>query len=163
VVTAFDYRFPIDRLVRRFKFSSDLAVGSYLGGALAHAAASAVRPDLVVPVPTSATRLRERGFNPAAVLARSVGRRLGIAQDIRALAKTRHTPPQAGLGRENRLRNLQGAFVARRDFAGMSVAVVDDVMTTGATLAGLAAVLRRAGAVRVSGWVVARTPEPQEG
>jgi ComF family protein len=159
-MTAFDYRFPIDRLVRRFKFSADLATGAYLGEAIVHAVASVPRPDLLVASPASAARLRERGFNPALFLARRVASGLGIAVDPRALAKVRHTPAQAGLDRAARRRNLRGAFAARRRLDGMHVAVVDDVMTTGATLSALAVVLKEAGAARVSGWVVARTPEP---
>lgn len=160
VVTAFDYRFPIDRLIGGFKFSADLAAGAYLGDALARAAATAPRPDRLVASPASLRRLRERGFHPALVLARSVGRRLGIPVDARAVAKVRHTPPQSGLGRAARRRNLRGAFAVRAPLEGLHVAVVDDVMTTGSTLAALAEALRAAGARRVSGWVVARTPEP---
>jgi len=160
VTAAFDYRFPVDRLVRRFKFSADLAVGAYLGTALARAVDALPRPDLVLASPASAARIRERGFNPALVLARHAARRLGLRSDARALAKVRHTPPQAGLGREDRHQNLAGAFALSRTVAGLHVAVVDDVMTTGATLGALASVLKEAGARRVSGWVAARTPEP---
>jgi ComF family protein len=161
-VSAFDYRFPVDRLVGRFKFAADLPAGAYLGEALARAAADADRPDLLVASPSSAARLRERGFNPALLLANRVGRSLGIPVDGRALAKIRHTPPQAGLDRAARRRNLRGVFAVRRSVRGLHVAVVDDVMTTGSTLAGLAEALRKSGARRVSGWVVARTPEPPE-
>jgi ComF family protein len=160
VIAAFDYRFPVDRLVRRFKFSADLAVGAYLGRALARAAEARPRPDLVLASPASAARIRDRGFNPALVLARHAARQFGLGIDARALAKVRHTPPQAGLGREDRHRNLAGAFAVRGRVAGLHVAVVDDVMTTGATLGALAGVLKEAGARRVSGWVAARTPEP---
>lgn len=160
MVTAFDYRFPIDRLVRRFKFSADLAIGAYLGDAVTRAVAVAPMPDLLLASPASSARLRERGFNPALVLARRIESGLGIAVDSRILAKVRHTPAQAGLDRPARRRNLRGAFVVRRRLDGMHVAVVDDVMTTGATLSALARVLKDAGAARVSGWVVARTPEP---
>ena len=160
VTAAFDYRFPVDRLVRRFKFSADLAVGAYLGTALARAVEAGPRPDLVLASPASAARIRERGFNPALVLARHAARQLGLGIDPRTLAKVRHTPPQAGLGRDDRHRNLAGAFAVRGCVAGLHVAVVDAVMTTGATLGALAGVLKGAGARRVSGWVVARTPEP---
>jgi ComF family protein len=162
VVAAFDYRFPVDRLVGRFKFAADLPAGAYLGDALARAAANAARPDLLVASPSSAARLRERGFNPALLLASRVGRSLGIPVDGRALAKIHHTPPQAGLDRAARRRNLRGVFAVRRSVQGLHVAVVDDVMTTGSTLSSLAEVLRKSGARRVSGWVVARTPEPPE-
>ncbi len=160
VVTAFDYRFPVDRLVRRFKFSADLATGAYLGAALARCVAGAPKPDLIVASPVSPARLRERGLNPALVLARQVGRRLGVPVDARVIAKVRHTPPQSGLDRASRRRNLRGAFAVRRPLGGLRVAVVDDVMTTGATLFALARELKRAGAAHVTGWVVARTPEP---
>lgn len=163
VLSAFDYRFPIDRLVGRFKFSADLATGAYLGHALAMRAMPAPRPDLLVASPASAQRLRERGFNPALVLARTVGWELGIPVHGRALAKIRHTPPQAGLDRAARRRNLHGAFAVRECVDGLHVAVVDDVMTTGSTLFAIARELREAGASRVSGWVAARTPElPKE-
>ena len=92
VVTAFDYRFPIDRLVHRFKFSADLATGAYLGEALARAVAGAPAPDLVLASPASPARLRERGFNPALVLARRVASRLGVAIDARG---DREGPPHA--------------------------------------------------------------------
>ena len=160
VVTAFDYRFPVDRLVRRFKFAGDFAVGAYLGDALAEAAAAQDRPDLLVSVPSSSRRLRERGFDPALLLARRVRRHLGLRLDAMALAKPRHAPPQTGLDRAGRRDNLRGAFAVRRPLRGLSVAVVDDVMTTGETLRAIAGELRSAGAGRVAGWVVARTPEP---
>ena len=163
VVTAFDYRFPMDRLIHRFKFSADLAVGAYLGESLAGAVKAAPRPDLVVASPASRIRLRERGFLPALVLARRVATRLGISLDARVLRKVRHTPPQTGLDRRARRGNVAGAFTVGRPLEGLHVAVVDDVMTTGATLACLATVLREAGAARVSGWIVARTPEPPRG
>lgn len=163
VTTAFDYRFPVDRLVHRFKFSADLAAGAYLGDTLFAEVATAAKPDLVLASPASVARLRERGFNPALVLARRIGSCLGVAVDARVLEKVRHTPPQAGLDRRARYRNLQGAFVVRRRLPGLHVAVVDDVMTTGATLSALARALKDAGAKRVSGWVVARTPEPPQG
>jgi ComF family protein len=163
VLTAFDYRFPVDRLIHRFKFSGDLAMGAFLGDALARPAAGAPKPDLIVASPASAARLRERGFSPAHFLAQRIGSGLGIAVDSRVLAKIRHTPPQTGLDRAARRRNLAGAFTVRRRLEGLQVAVVDDVMTTGTTLSALAMSLKEAGAARVSGWVVARTPEPPGG
>lgn len=157
---AFAYGFPVDRLVQRFKFSGDLALGAWLGDALARRIEGLPRPELVVPAPLSTERLRSRGFNQALVLARRVGRHLGIAVQADAVAKRRDTPPQAGLSRAARHANLRAAFESRRGFEGLHVAVIDDVMTTGATADALARVLKRAGASRVGIWVVARTPEP---
>jgi ComF family protein len=162
-VTAFDYRFPLDRLVQRFKFSGDLAIGAYLGRALAAAVITTPRPDLILASPASAARIRERGFNQALVLARSVAARVGVALEPATVRKIRHTPPQAGLDRQERRRNLRQAFECHRRLDGLHVALVDDVMTTGSTLAAVAAELKRAGAVRVSGWVLARTPSPDSG
>ena len=157
VLTAFDYRFPLDRLVQRFKFSADLAVGAYLGDALAKAVATGTKPDLIVASPASRARLIERGFNPALVLATRVASGLHMKVEPRSLAKVRHTPAQTGLDRAFRRRNLRGAFAVCRPVQGLHVAVVDDVMTTGATLGELAGTLKRAGAGWVENWVIART------
>jgi len=160
LVAAFAYRFPVDRLVRRFKFAGDLAVGRWLGEALAVAASGASRPALVVVPPSTRERLRSRGFNPALEIAKAAARVLDIECARDAVIRVRETQPQPGLGRGERRRNLEGAFACARDLAGVHVAIVDDVMTTGATVDAVTAVLRGAGASRVSAWVAARTPFP---
>ena len=159
-LAAYDYRFPLDRLVQRFKYGGDLAIGRWLGERLAAFAASADRPQLVVAPPSARDRLRERGFNPALEIAKVVAKRLALPCAVDAVSRTRATAPQPGLGRNARRHNLEAAFACRSRLAG-HVAIVDDVMTTGATADALATVLRRAGAARVSVWVVARTPEPR--
>ena len=158
VVSAFEYRFPLDRLVQRFKFASDLAVGRYLGERLAECAAAVPRPDVLVAPPLSKARLHARGFNQSIELARHVGRRLGVPVRTDALEKLRDTAPQQGLGRRARRRNLRGAFRCRVEVAGLRVALVDDVFTTGATAREISRVLRRAGAREVLVWTVARAP-----
>ena len=114
--------------------------------------------ELIVPVPIHAQRLRQRGFHPAGELARGLARTLGVPADLRALAQLRATASQTGLDRRARRRNVRGAFAAR---AGLRVprcvALVDDVVTTGATLGEAARALRRAGARRVVAVCVART------
>src|SRR5260221_9131789 len=97
-LAAFDYRFPVDRLVQRFKFGGDLAVGSWFGLELARRAEASVRPGLIVVPPLTRARLRKRGFNQALEIARVVGSRLGVRVDARALARVRDTMPQPGLG-----------------------------------------------------------------
>jgi ComF family protein len=113
--------------------------------------------DHVIPVPLSAPRLRERGYNHAAEIARHlVPRKL----DLSLCERSRDTPPQMELPLAERRRNVRGAFRCTRALAGASVAVVDDVMTTGATLDEVARALKAAGAARVVNWVVARTFPP---
>jgi ComF family protein len=157
---AFEYRFPLDRLVQRFKYSGDLAVGQWLAMRLAERVAGCERPGLLVAPPLAAVRLRGRGFNQAVVIAKALGKRLGIRHSPDALSKVRDTSPQPGLGRRARIANLRGAFRCHARFADEHVAIVDDVMTTGATAESLARVLKAAGAARVTVWAVARTPEP---
>lgn len=161
IVAAFAYRFPLDHLVHRFKFSADFAAGRWLADALSDVARSCPTPDVLVPAPSSARRLRERGFDPALLLARRVSAQLGIPVDAHALRKTRHTVPQTSLSREARSRNLSGAFACGTSLRGQSVAVVDDVVTTGATQRAIAACLLDAGAREVVAWVVAATPPPE--
>jgi ComF family protein len=110
--------------------------------------------DCVIPVPLSAARLRTRGYNHAAEIARHLR---PAKLDLALCVRTRDTPPQMDLPYDERRRNVRGAFRCTRALAGESVAVVDDVMTTGATLDEIASVLKTAGAARVVNWVVART------
>jgi len=158
-VARFEYRFPLDRLVQRFKYAGDLALGRWLALRLAERVRDLPRPDLLVAPPLAAQRLRERGFNQSVELARVVGRSLGVRHEPAGLRRARATAPQAGLGRRARQANLRGAFACRRSFQGLHVAIVDDVMTTGATAHTLARVLKAAGAARVSAWTVARAPD----
>jgi ComF family protein len=159
-LAAFEYRFPVDRLIHRFKFAGDLAVGRWLALQLLERVRAEPRPDLIVAPPLTPARLRGRGFNQALEIGRVMGRRLGVRCAAAALAKTRDTAPQPGLSRRERRANLRRAFRCDAAFSGEHVALVDDVMTTGATADALARVLRAAGAGRVSVWAVARTPDP---
>ena len=108
--------------------------------------------DHVVPVPLSAQRIRSRGYNQAVEIARHLGK-----VDIGLCERTREAPPQMELPYAERQRNVRGAFRCTRALIGARVAVVDDVMTTGATLDEMARTLKAAGAVHVVNWVVART------
>lgn len=159
-IAAFEYRFPVDRVIHRFKYSADLAMGRWLALELALRATEEARPELLVAPPLTAARLRERGFNQALEIARTVGKRLGLRCAIAALEKVRETAPQPGLTRSARRRNLRHAFRCRVRLSGEHVAIVDDVMTTGATAEAIATILKAAGAGRVSVWTVARTPDP---
>jgi ComF family protein len=141
------------------KFRGHLGLGREFARRLAIAADDAVdRPELLVPVPLSAARLAARGYNQAWTIARPLARRLGVRGDAHTIVRVRDTAPQASLDARERLANVRGAFEVRRPVAGLHVGVVDDVMTSGATLDALAAALKAAGARRVTNLVVLRTP-----
>lgn len=162
---ALDYTYPWDRLITRFKFSGACELAGPLAvpmvKALQQARTGLVMPHVLLPVPLAEGRLRERGYNQAWELARRVGPALGVSAQARWAERVIATPHQIGLGREERMHNLRGAFAVtpagRVGLAGRSVAILDDVMTTGSTVEELAATLRRAGAAAVQVWVLART------
>jgi len=158
VLTAASYQFPLDAAIQRLKYGHDLALVAPLAALLIGVLAEHARPDLVVPMPLARARLRERGFNQAAELARWLTASMGLRLSLDAATRTRETAPQAFLPFDERARNIRNAFAASSAVAGLHVAVVDDVLTTGATLHELAKALRRAGAREVTGWVLARTP-----
>jgi len=149
--------------VRRFKYEDAAYLARPLGDLLRLACRAAkLRADLVVPVPLHRHRLVERGYNQSALLAEAVAAELGARLDARALSRVVDTTAQASLTRGARLHNVRGAFRVRVPCAveGRSIALVDDVMTTGATLAAATRAAIHAGAKRVDAWVVARTPPP---
>jgi ComF family protein len=159
-VAALEYRFPADVLVHALKFRGELA----LAGLLARLLAERIAPDppvhLILPVPLAARRLRERGYNQALEIARYVARATGGRLAPEACERSRDTPAQIGLPWAERATNVRGAFRVPRSLDGATIAVLDDVMTTGATLDEIAGVLKDSGAARVVNWVVARTFPP---
>ncbi|HEY2394933.1 MAG TPA: ComF family protein [Rudaea sp.] len=163
----FLYGHPIDLLVTKLKFGRSLAAGRVLSELWRDAVAdlSPARPDLFVPVPLHASRLRERGYNQALELARPLARALGIPLGGKVLSRTKATAAQSNLDAKARRRNLRGAFtldpVPLTGAASQSlhIALVDDVMTTGATLRECARMLKRAGVARVDVWALARAPK----
>lgn len=165
-IAACDYGYPWDRLLAAFKFHAALdlapALADLLAARIEDGEASAAA-EVLLPVPLAPARLRERGYNQAAVLASRLGRRLSVPSAPRALLRLRDTPHQIALPREQRAANMRGAFavepLALGALRGRRVALVDDVMTTGATLGALAEVLHQAGCAEVQCWVVARTPD----
>ncbi|MEP7140200.1 MAG: ComF family protein [Caldimonas sp.] len=173
-VACVDYRAPWDQLIADFKFHDALDLAPVFAAAIAGAVASraangdpeTLLPELVLPVPLGAGRLRERGYNQAWELAQRVARRLGLAADARLLLRLRETKHQLALPPEQRAGNVRGAFAVeprrRAEVAGRRVALVDDVMTTASTAGEASRVLKQAGAASVAVWVFARTPPPGE-
>lgn len=158
-----DYEAPWPALITAFKFHQQIEWASAFAHALAEVVmrSKAPRPQLLAPVPLAPARLRERGFNQSWEIARRLGRRLRLPASARCLQRVRDTAHQIGMTREQRERNLRDAFwvepQGRVPLAGLRVALVDDVLTTGATAQAAALALRRAGAAAVDLWVLART------
>lgn len=153
----FAYRSPLDRLIVDLKFRHRLYISRNLGLLLAiELKGSRLRPEVIMPIPLHRTRLRERGYNQALEIARATGKALSLPVDYQTLVRTRATAPQTGIPHDERLRNVRGAFACRGSVAYGHVALLDDVLTTGATANEAALTLRRAGVERVSVWAVAR-------
>ncbi|OPK06815.1 MULTISPECIES: ComF family protein [Pseudomonas] len=167
VAVPWTYSFPVDSLITRFKHSAKWPFGRLLAELLARFLLHRFdedldRPDTLVPVPLAAKRLRQRGFNQAAMLARWLGTTLDIPCDERLLLRVQDTSAQQALKAAARKNNLRHAFALAPDapIKGRHLALVDDVLTTGATAQALARLLMDAGAARVDVYCLARTPKP---
>lgn len=165
-VAAVDYAFPWDGMVSRLKFHDGLDTAAWIARTLARAVAtSGLAPvDMVVPIPLSRARLRERGFNQSWELGRRVAALTGAPARSDLLRRLTDTGHHAGMDRARRATAIRGAFgVDARQASRLrdvTVALVDDVLTTGATAAEACRILRDAGARSVQVWVFARTPRP---
>jgi ComF family protein len=166
LLVALRYEPPADALIKRLKYDGVAANARVLGHLLAQAAREQLPqlPKLLIPVPLHDTRLRERGFNQAAAIARYAGRQLGVPHRFNLVRRVRDTPSQTGLDRAARADNVRDAFsisgvraLGWLQRAG-HIAIVDDVTTTGSTLAELKGLLLEAGVRRVDLWAVARAP-----
>ncbi len=156
-VAAVSYDFPIDAMIHSLKYRANLAMAPILANLLAAQIDQVIFPDFIVPMPLHPARLRERGFNQALEIARCIAEKTGIALLPDVCKRIKNTVSQTGLPWKEREKNIRGAFACEMDLTGKHIAVLDDVMTTGATLNELARVLHAHRAIKVSGWVVART------
>jgi ComF family protein len=154
-ISLYRYAFPVDKLIQALKYEHRLAMANVFSDALL--AGTHPSADAIIPLPLSLQRLRQRGFNQAVEIARPLARQLGLPLLVDVCHRPLDTPAQASLPWQARRKNVRDAFECTVDLAGRSIAVVDDVMTTGATLDEFARTLKRRGASRVTNWVVART------
>lgn len=162
-LTAADYDAPIDRLVLAMKYDGRLDIAQLCVSALTPLLQEETGlPDLLCPVPLGRRRLCERGYNQALEIARPLSRTLRVRLEARLLERNRDTGTQAGLPAALRRANVKGAFAiapgVEKLARDLHVGVVDDVMTTGATLDEIASTLKQAGAAKVTNIVFARTP-----
>lgn len=158
--TAFVHLDPVRQRIHRFKFGAAFDQGRLLSRLMTQALAkrAAPLPDLVIPVPMPRAKLLRRGFNQTEEMARTLKRVLDLNVDPAAARLLRTPDEQIGQSAAQRRRNLRGAFRIERDLSDLHVALLDDVMTTGATLDALARAARKAGAARIEAWALARAP-----
>jgi len=153
----FRYEYPLDAMLQRYKYSHLLALAETFGALMADSIAPASRPDIIIPMPLHPQRLAERGFNQAVEIARIVSKQLSIKMDTMNCSRIKLAPPQVSLPLKQRVKNMRSAFRCKAKLDGLRIALLDDVMTTGASLNALAKTVKTAGATHVECWVVART------
>ncbi len=156
LLAAFPYAFPVDRMLQQLKYGHQLALAGWFGERLGTIAAN-LDADLIVPMPLHPRRLAARGFNQALEIARSLPRHTGAVLAATVCERVRETAPQEGLTLLQRRRNLRHAFACRSDLSGRHVLLVDDVVTTGASIDECARTLRLHGARHITVLTVART------
>ncbi|RCU51124.1 MULTISPECIES: ComF family protein [Corallincola] len=165
-IACLPYQPPIQGLLAQFKFNGDLACGQLLGSLMAchlrqqEQAALTVNP-VLVPVPLHRKRLRQRQFNQSHLLAQVIASKHKLRLDSHLCQRTKNTQSQRELNAKTRKANVRGAFQVTRTLHGQSIAIIDDVMTTGATVNEMAKQLYRAGAAHVEVWCLARAAPPR--
>ena len=154
------YEYPLDRMLQRYKYGHNLAMADTFANLLMESFAQTSAtppPDLIIPMPLHPQRLKERGFNQSLEIARILAGRLDIRLDVKSCTRIKLSPPQASLPLKERVKSMRGAFQCNESLDGLRIALLDDVMTTGASLNALAKTVKAAGAAHVECWVVART------
>lgn len=158
--TLFLYRNPVSHLILQLKFHHRLAVARAFAYILLEKIPLWYKdqrlPDLLIPVPLHPSRLRQRGFNQALELARPLSRQLHIPLDKKGLVRHKATSPQSGLSAKERKKNIAQAFATHRKYTGLTIALIDDVVTTGHTIKECCKLLKKQGAKEIHIWCVAR-------
>ncbi|ARB92218.1 amidophosphoribosyltransferase [Legionella longbeachae] len=150
---------PLRTLLHQFKYHNGLYLTSFLSYLIFKSLSSQVEmPQCLIPVPMHPQRIKRRGFNQAAILARSLAKKFKLPCDLFSCQKTLNTKPQAGLDEKQRKINLRSAFVTHQ-LPYQHVAIIDDLLTTGNTANELAYTLKKSGVKQVDVWCCARTIE----
>ncbi|MEO8342720.1 MAG: ComF family protein [Gallionella sp.] len=153
----FGYSFPLDKLIHGMKYGEQLALAHAFAKKLAQRVAKNNSPDYVIAMPLHPTKLRERGFNQSQLLATTISRELKLKLLPNVCQRVRDTPPQSALPWKERKKNVRNAFHCDMELTGKRIVLVDDVLTTGASLNSLAEAVSKKGAIEINAWVVART------
>lgn len=151
----FSYQFPLDQLLQHYKYNEALHLSQTFGRLLS-SQFSLTNIDVIIPMPLHPNRLKARGFNQSLEIAKVIAKQTNIPLDVDGCLKIKDRPPQASLAYKERIKNIKKAFICNKPYNGLNVAIVDDVMTTGATLNELAKILKQAGAAKVDCYVLAR-------
>ncbi|CAG0972703.1 orotate phosphoribosyltransferase [Methylophilaceae bacterium] len=153
----FRYEYPLDAMLQHYKYRQTLNIAKTFSELMTASFPLDQPFDRIIPMPLHPKRLAERGFNQSVEIARLLSKRLRMPLDSGACTRIKFSPPQASLPLKTRIKNMRGAFHCDATLSGERVMLVDDVMTTGASLHELAATVKSAGASHVECWVVART------
>lgn len=156
-VAAFSYQFPLNKLIQAMKYQERLALSQIFADKLLRHIDMNALPDLIIPMPLHPAKLRRRGFNQALLVADRLASSLNIPLLRHTCHRLRDTPSQSALPWKERSRNVRGAFLCDANLTGKHIALVDDVLTTGASLNALAQAAQQCGATQISAWVIART------
>ena len=156
VIAAFAYADPIRQLMARFKYQRQLATGDVIAQVLRSRLPVPAQVEAIIPVPLHPRRLRQRGFNQALELSRPLARALDLPLLPHSVIRQKNTPPQSSLTRKQRRQNLKQAFSLKQAIPYASIAIVDDVMTTGSTVEALSTLLKQHGVEYIEVWCVAR-------
>lgn len=160
-LTVLRYQKPVDIMFNRLKHHRDITVAATFAKLLSDKirASGTELPDIIIPIPLSWKRQLSRGFNQSQCIAMLVAGNLGVAVDTKALTRVTSGAPQQGLSRSERLKNLDRCFTADKSVRNKRIALLDDVVTTGATMEAAATALYIRGSRSIAAWSVARTPD----
>jgi ComF family protein len=159
--TLFPYQPPIVQLIIKLKFQHQLEHATAFAELLRKAICTSwylkrSLPDIIIPVPLHSKRLQERGFNQALEIAKPVSKFLDIPLDKEGIIRSKNTIAQSMLPAKARKENIANAFTVSRNYAGLTIALIDDVVTTGQTITECARVLKQHGAKYIDVWCCAR-------
>ena len=158
-IAACAYAFPVDALISQLKNQHKLSISEPLGLLIAKQIQRQriELPELLIPVPTSTQRLQQRGFNQAVEIAKVIGKQLSIPVDYTSVTRGKQSSVQKNLNKQQRSHNVDSVFILTKPISAQRVAIIDDVITTGATTKAIAYLLRENGIKDIQSWAVART------